>query len=225
MDAGEVKGTADADKDKNDVGRDHPDRADMKASATDPASVDALRTELRALSAEVCDLRAQVTVLCELERFRDVILDRYVSHAAVFPSRRRLDARDFVDGVDGFHQLEYDSGGIAYRWTGPGHFTRVRFHVDRSVPVKILLTLASLGRHTEQNRITVDVDGTVYPMRRIGGEGVVLAAGPVAPRTDVTPTDLFFHVPATFSPATSGNINDVRVIGVAVTRIEVLPAS
>ena len=196
------------------------DRVDSGAAGVDVA----LQARVATLEGEMRAMRAQVAALFELERFRDVVLVRHASYPAPPPPARRLDARDFVDAADGFHNLEYDGQGTAYRWTGPGHFTRARFHIDRSVPVAVALRLSSLGVHTDLDRITVDVDGTVYPMRRLGGQGIALGAGPVPPREEGGLTELFFHIPRLFSPSDTG-FNDERKLGVAVLSIEVAPES
>jgi uncharacterized coiled-coil protein SlyX len=192
------------------------------AAAETETALQRLHAQVAELSEELRLLRAQVGALYELERFRDVVLERHPSHPIPPPPTRRLEARDFIESADGFHNLEYDEHGTAYRWTGPGHFTRARFQIDRSVAVMVVLRLSSLGRHTAPDRITVDVDGTVYPMRQLGGEGIALVAGPVPPRAGGGLTDLFFHIPVMFTPRDSG-IDDARMLGVAVLSIEVTP--
>ncbi len=185
--------------------------------------LDALEADLRALREDHERLRGQLVALTEMERFRDVILRRHTPSVLPPPSSGSLDARDFAEQADGLHYLEYGPQGEAYRWTGPGHITRVRFNVDRSVPVMVTLRLVSLGSHTEQDRLAVEIDGATYPMRLTPEPGTVLEAGPVPPRAGVGPTELLFHVPVLFSPD-GADAADSRRLGVALRCVEIAPA-
>ena len=181
-----------------------------------------LEAELRSLREDHNELRAKLVALAEVERFRDVILRRHAPATAPAPSSSRLEARDFAEQSDGLYYLEYGPRGEAYRWTGPGHTTRVRFNVDRSVPVMVTLRLVSLGSHTARDRITMDVDGVAYTLRVALAEGTVLEAGPL-PRAAPGPTELLFNIPVLFSPGSSDD-HDARQLGIALQSIEIGPA-
>jgi hypothetical protein len=181
-----------------------------------------LHQKLAALHAEVEELRGKVTALCALERFRDVVLRRHEVTEYAQPKTGVLDARDFMDAADGVWFLEYNQAGIPYRWTGPGHFTRLRFHVDRTAPLRLRFHFISLGRNGAGDRLSVDIDNAVHVLSE-DGSPLTLATRPVAPRAQSGPTDVFLHVPVLFSPSESG-LNDMRTLGVALARVEVEPA-
>ena len=182
-----------------------------------------LEMEVRGLREDHEALRGQMIALMEVERFRDVILRRHTPAAAPAPPRGKLEARDFAEQSDNLHYLEYGPDGGAYRWTGPGHVTRVRFSVDRSVPLMVTLRLVSLGSHTGQDRITVEVDGAIHLMHLATEAGTVLQAGPIPPRDGRGPTELLFHFPVLFSPGESDD-HDARRLGVAMQAVEIGPA-
>lgn len=204
-------------------------RDDMTTRAADDtpefaqaARIATLEMEVRGLRADHEALRGQITALMEVERFRDVILQRHTPAHAPAPPHGKLEAREFAEQSDNLHYLEYGPDGAAYRWTGPGHVTRVRFSVDRSVPVMVTLRLVSLGSHTGQDRITLEVDGASYPMRLTTEAGTVLEAGPILPRGGRGPTELLFHCPVLFSPGESDD-RDARRLGVAMRSVEIGP--
>ncbi len=183
----------------------------------------ALEAELRDLRNDHEILRGQLVALAEVERYRDVILSRHTPSTLPMPSSCKLGARDFAEQSDGLYYLEYGPRGETYRWTGPGHTTRIRFNVDRSVPVMVTMRLISMGSHTERDRITLHVDGTAYIMRTTAGEGTVLEAGPLSPRHTPGPTELLFTIPVLFSPGATDD-QDARQLGVALQGVEIGPA-
>lgn len=186
-------------------------------------SIAALAVELRSLRQDHESLRAQFVALAELERFRDVILQRHVPPSVRPPPRCALEARDFAERSDGLYYLEHGPGGEAYRWTGPGHALRILFNVDRSVPVLVTMRVVSMGSHTDQDSIGLEVDGIAYAMRTIPGEGTVLAWGPLPPLAAPRSTELLFNIPVLFSPGTAED-RDARELGVALQDIEIGPA-
>ena len=192
---------------------------DNPAPAAD--EVTSLANRVAALETEVAFLRQRLETLTTFERLRDVVLSRYPSHPYKAPSSCRLEARDFMEAAEGIHFLEYDSSGTAYRWTGPGHFTRFTFVVDRSLPLQVRLTLYSPGRLSEVDTLSADIDGVVYPFSRTG-KADIFVAGPVPPRAGDAQTDILLHVPVLFSPEQESG--DTRRLGVAITCIALEPA-
>ena len=178
--------------------------------------------EVAVLAKEVRDLRRVVAALTELQRFQDVAVQRHALRPWISPTGARLDARDFVDSAEGIHFLEYSDTGAAYRWTGPGHFTRFRFQVSRKVPMLVRLNLFSRGQNSGSETLTIDVDGSVYILRPCGVPKE-LRAGPLPVRDGDGPTDVFLHVPTLFRPKERGE-EDPRQLGVAVSGIVLEPA-
>lgn len=194
-------------------------RIDRLAAAVEPIAE--LSARVDRLSSEVATLRQRLETIITFERFRDVVLTRYVTHPYRLPASSRLEARDFIESVEGIHFLEYDSSGTAFRWTGPGHFTRFTFFVDRSLPTRVHLVLLLLGQLSDHDTLSADIDGVVYPFSRTEQAGEFVA-GPVPPRAGDAQTDVLLHVPVLFSPASGG---DTRRLGVAIVSIALEPAT
>ncbi len=179
-----------------------------------------LSARIARLTGEVAMLRQRLDTVTTFERFRDAVLTHRGSVPYQPPSSNLLDARDFMETVEGVYFLEYGPTG-AYRWTGPGNFTRFSFFVDRRVPVQVELHLMFLGRLAASDILSVDIEGVVYPFFRAGpGDGFV--AGPVPPRAGVAPTDVVLHVPVVFAPGEGSG--DTRRLGVAISSIALEPA-
>ena len=174
------------------------------------------------LSHELASLRQRVETISTFERLRDVVLSQHTTQPYRAPSSSRIEARDFMELTDGLYFLEYAPSGVAYRWTGPGHFTRFRFNVDRSVPVRVQLNLFSLGKISSADVLTADIDGVVYPFRQTSNIDE-LVTDPVPPRPGERQTDVLLHVPVLFTP--EGGSGDTRRLGVAVTGIVLEPAT
>jgi hypothetical protein len=174
------------------------------------------------LTGEVASLRQRLETISTFERLHDVVLSRYPTHPYSPPSSSRLEARDFMESTEGIYFLEYTHSGVAFRWTGPGHFTRFTFFVDRSVPVRVRLNLFSLGRISNNDPLSADIDGITYLFTQTDKTDQFVA-GPVPPRTGERRTDVILHVPVLFSPEDKSG--DSRQLGVAVTSITLEPAA
>lgn len=184
--------------------------------------VAALSAVVAGLTREVAALRQRTETISTFERLRDVVLSRHATQPYRSPSSSRIEARDFMELTEGLYFLEYAPSGVAYRWTGPGHFTRFRFNVDRSVPVRVQLHLFSLGKISSADMLTADIDGVVYPFRPTDNIDE-LETDPVPPRPGERQTDVLLHVPVLFTP--EGGSGDSRRLGIAVTGIVLEPAT
>jgi len=180
-----------------------------------------LSARLDWLGGEVAALHLRLETIATFERFHDLVLTRHASQPYRPPAAGRLDARDFQETTEGVYSLEYDPNGVAFRWTGPGQFTRFSFFVDRSVPLRVHLTLLLPGRLTETDVMAADIDGVAYPFAPTGSDGTYVA-GPVPPRAGGVQTDVLLHVPVLFTPEGGG---DNRRLGVAFTSIALEPAA
>src|SRR5215472_3971534 len=68
---------------------------------------------------EVEMVKRRLAALEILERAKDKILTRYTSAGDnELPEAVNIEAREAL-ATDGFHELEYDANGTAFRWTGP----------------------------------------------------------------------------------------------------------
>lgn len=181
-----------------------------------------LSARVATLAGAVATLQQRVETISTFERLRDVVLARHQAHPCRPPSFASLEARDFMEAAEGIHFLEYGPGGTGFRWTGPGHFTRFTFFVDRSVPVRVRLSVLALGRLSEQDRLSADVDGVAYLFSRTANADV-LVAGPVPPRPGDRQTDVLLHVPVLFSPESGSG--DARRLGIAITGVALEPVA
>jgi hypothetical protein len=195
---------------------------ELNGTATGPDAVAALHRRVDELEAQVGALKQRLEAIAAFERLHDALLARPYCELGDLQSRATLDARDFLDCVDGVHFLEYAASGVAFRWTGPGHFTRFRFRIDRQDDILVRLRVESRGRNGESDPLTVDVDGRVYPLVQVENTSD-FEAGPIPPRAQAGFTDVILHVPRLFSPEAASN--DDRVLGIAVISITVEPAA
>lgn len=184
-------------------------------------AVGKLMLELSDLKSQMLTLRRRVETIHTYLQCHDTIVNRYGVKSYNSSASTRLDARDFIESVEGVHSLEYEPDGIAFRWTGPGHFTRFTFDVERKLSWRVRFVFVSLGHLTDSDTLAMDVDGITYPISRIE-ESNEFVGGPIAPRAECNKTDILLHVPTLFCPHDSGN-QDKRQLGVAIASVELEP--
>ena len=196
--------------------------AELKSSAEkldDKAKIEFLIEQMATMSQRIDVLQGEITAFDHFMKARDVILDRFVTTpVASLPSSVVLAANEFVDVSDGMYSLEYGEDGTAYRWTRATPPARFSIWIDRSLPIRVKLTVVSMGRVGKNDRLKLDVDGHLYELRNTG-ETNVLNAGPLPIRTTNGPTDLLLVVPAVFDPSSEGSA-DKRSLGIALSRLE-----
>jgi hypothetical protein len=195
---------------------------ELNGGGTGPDAVQVLRCRVDELQAQLGALKQRLEAIAAFERLHDALLTRPYCELGDLQSHATLDARDFLDCVEGVHFLEYVASGVAFRWTGPGHFTRFRFRIDRQQDILVRLRVESRGRNGDSDPLTVDVDGSVYPLVQVENTSDFVA-GPIPPRPEAGFTDVILHVPQLFSPEAASNDN--RVLGIAVISITVEPAA
>jgi hypothetical protein len=131
------------------------------------------------------------------------------------PRRVVVDARDSLDTIDGFYDLEY-AGTTAFRWTGPGPDVTFRAWIDRSVPVVMDLSFVSLGDSRNAGNIELWVDGARVPLSF--GETSIRSAPLPRGRSDAA-TEAVLRIPYSFLPKYQGT-EDERELGIAFVRVE-----
>jgi hypothetical protein len=181
-----------------------------------------LAERLTLLEAEVSRLRTSLATLEALERYRDMVPLAETGGELALHRTCVIEALDFIQAGAGFHHLEYSPSGIPYRWTGPGPSSHLTLWLDRSRPIIVRISMHAFGAAGEDAPILIDVDNKTFTAEREAGSSVIVA-GPVQPRTAPGPTHLVIHAPQMFSPSQAGG-TDVRMLGVALSRIELLPA-
>jgi hypothetical protein len=178
---------------------------------------------LESLEREVARLRASLATLEDIERYRDTLLRRHgVVEQSSLSRSCQLAAREFVELGSGFHFLEYSEGEDAYRWTGPQSEARLTFWLDRTGPILVRIGIRAFGAGSAETPVLVEVDGESFTAA-YDASLRALVVGPVPPRPHAGPTEVVIHSPVMFCPAQSGQ-GDSRLLGMAINRIELLPA-
>jgi hypothetical protein len=123
---------------------------------------------------------------------------------------------------DGFHGVERNGAGVAYRWLGPDPVARVYLPKVRP-PVELTIMLAGIHKRVDVRALRVAFNNgpwTPVEIDQVAG-AIRLRCRPVA---GALPPGLLHYVDidcgATFSPADEGH-HDTRKLGVALSRIEV----
>jgi hypothetical protein len=130
-------------------------------------------------------------------------------------------AADIRDGHPGFYDLEYDQGGIPFRWTGrhSSPAFAFAFSIDRRIPIELEFRAISIINPRRQLPLAVEVDEVEYPLavERVGDhlEGRLV----IPPRAAVGPTSLTFTVPVLLRRRGS----DRRELGIAFSELHLRP--
>ncbi|WP_137125360.1 hypothetical protein [Roseomonas sp. HF4] len=181
-------------------------------------------SDLVALRAEVADLRARLESYERILQLRDAALapaapsPPAAPEAPPLPDWFEIAADQLLPIQDGFYQLEWGPEG-AFRWTGPGADVHFEAWLDRAAPLVATLRLFHFGVPRNARDLAIEVDGTAYPLTRLGEEKI-LRSDPIAPRAGDGPTRLTLRVAHVHSPAASGKA-DQRMLGVAFQRLRV----
>ncbi len=184
-----------------------------------------LEADLVALRTEVAQLRARLDDQERILQIRDAAFGPPTASSAPqvasapLPIAYEIAADQLLPTQDGFYQLEWGPEG-AFRWTGPGADVHFETWIDRSAPLHATVAIFHFGTPDNAKDMTVEVDGTHYPLHREGSEKV-LRSDPIAPRPGDGATRFTLHVPHIHSPASSGFNNDRRILGVAFQRLRI----
>lgn len=187
--------------------------------------------DLATLRAEVADLRARLDSYERILQLRDAALadapplpaqpTAPTPPAPALPATFEIAADQLLPAQDGFYQLEWGPEG-AFRWTGPAAEVGFDAWIDRQRPLVATLHLFHFGTPANARDLTIEVDGTAYPLARQGGEKV-LRSDPIAPRAADGASRLTLRVAHVHSPADRGAA-DRRMLGVAFQRLRLDPA-
>jgi hypothetical protein len=198
-------------------------------TAPAPEEADA-SSRLVALEQEIATLRARLDSYERILQLRDAALAEAPPPAALpappaqkapLPDSFDIAADQLLPAQDGFYQLEWGPEG-AFRWTGPAPEIGFDAWIDRQKPLVATLQLFHFGTPANARALTLEVDGTTYPLARQGSDKLFLS-DPIAPRAEDGPTRLTLHVPHLHSPAARGAA-DKRMLGVAFQRLRLDPA-
>lgn len=183
----------------------------------------ASRLELAELREQLLAVRRQVDTVALVQKGRDILLPQA---RLDYAGRRELvvEAGMPMAPDHGFHNLESDGVGNAFRWTGPTPAFHFDTHLDRSVPLRFVLQLPMWGGDHAQG-LQACSDGQTVPLLRRQGHRVVEFEGMLLPRETLGLTRLTFIVAHMSSAPLDAEETAMRQIGVPFLRLTVDEAS
>ena len=122
--------------------------------------------------------------------------------------------RDIPDDAPGFYAVEPADNGSAIRWTGPSKESRFILQLDRSYPLILIISFASLGRN-RVDQVSIKVDDKVYSLREDSPEKNTFCIGPIGSALDYGETQMILRVAQLMRPSEEGFV-DERELGVAL---------
>jgi hypothetical protein len=136
-----------------------------------------------------------------------------------------VDASFSLSAEAGFYPLEYDSLGVPYRWTGPESTFLFELFIDRKVPADIRMRHSKVRFAEARHPVRCYVDGHEIATTLVEVEGELEVRGLLPSRDLVGGTVISFVCPRVSSPASDGQSQDTRLLGVAFRwlRIEARP--
>jgi hypothetical protein len=155
------------------------------------------------------------------QKARDILMPRAALEYAG-RTEIQVDSSAPLAAESGFHALERDGNGTAFRWTGPTPQFNYDLHLDRSSLLKFSLQAPLWGAEHAKN-LDCSSDGMSLPLRpRTIGRMLVLE-GILFPRPMVGMTRLVFKVDHLHvaTPKTEGVA--LRELGMPVFRLKVMP--
>lgn len=187
-------------------------------SSTHEELVDGIVNLVTRYGFEVEMVKRRLAALEALERARDKILTRYtVGKEARLPVSVTIEAQEALS-TDGLHELEYEEGGSAFRWTGPGNFSRFVVWIDRSAEIIARLETCDGGDVRNPKELVMAVDGKAYRLRQDAFPNTYFS-DPIPAHESPGPTEVVLHVPFLFRPSDNGE-TDNRVLGIKFHRLE-----
>jgi hypothetical protein len=193
-------------------------------SRSPDAFIHSLAEEISRLHGAVAALEGRLAVMETLAAMADRVVADFPDTQPEFPARMEIEAGDSPLDMVGFHELEYDERGKAYRWTGPERHFSFQFFLDRRASAAFSLTYREgfADEPPELLRSFVDGKEVAITVKR-APEGYV-ASGAMPPRQDGGGTVLTFVVPSVLSPSARGQ-SDARLLGLKFLKLVVEPAA
>jgi hypothetical protein len=141
---------------------------------------------------------------------------------AAMPRVAVVDASFSLSREAGFYQLEYDSQGVPYRWTGPEPTFLFELFVDRKAPATIRMRFSKSSFDAARHKVGCYVDGHEVATVRVEIDGEFEVRGMLPPRELVGGTVVSFVCPSVSAP--DGH-QDIRLLGLVFRwlRIEEAP--
>jgi hypothetical protein len=140
-----------------------------------------------------------------------------------YPEHGSLEADEYIPCSQGFYEIEYDSGGDAYRWTGPSRHFHFWLFVDQSRDRIIALEIGQAVRQDLVEGIAVFANGIelTSSLERTDKRWILRSTLPGAPLPSPLPVKLQYSLTETLVPADAGLSDDVRRLGLTFYRLDV----
>lgn len=189
--------------------------------------LDALARELALSRLQVEDLatrleatEGELSAIKLAQRARDILLPKAATEYAG-RKEAQVDATAPLSAERGFHALERDGNGNAFRWTGPTPHFHYDLHLDRSGLLMFSLQVPLWGAEHAKN-LTSSSDGVMIPLRRRTVGRMLVLDGVLLPRAEIGLTRIDFQVERTntVTPKTEGALP--RELGLPVVRLKVV---
>lgn len=194
--------------------------ADAVLSRFDRSSSESLiasiASEIARLDQACHKLQARLVAMETLQLLMDriAVADQQVA-AAELPRAVVIDASYSLSGAGGFYEIEYDTEGKPFRWTGPDRPFSFVFLVNRLHGARFSMEFSRIYAHAPVESIQCLVDGeptAVVVAQKADGFAL---SGELPPRSGNGGSVLTFISPVTVSPAEVETTFDRRTLGVA----------
>ncbi len=187
--------------------------ARLKAPTAE-ASLRAVAEELLRLHQENLDLAARIAALETTRSVQDGIVPTLTVEMSL-PDRLVIEAAFSLAAEKGFHAVEYDSEGLAYRWTGPRRTFHFELFVGRTAELPFRMRFGDIYAEGPVERLACYVDGEPIACLTEQIDDEYEMRGLLPARKEAGGTLLMFVCPLMQSPADRGDSMDTRQLGIA----------
>lgn len=211
-------------------------RRDKLLTEVDLSSPQALVKSLTTMIGRLeINQETQLSTINQIQKLLEV-RDIVLSDEAKLPSfpgisNITINADMPMEGGRGFYELEFNSAGAPYRWTGPENAFSFRLLLDRSQDLNLTLTAVNTLDKLNRESLLCNVNGVsieLEPDTVIGqkDEAAIAFSGVLPALADTqrfnSSSLLKFYVPSVLRPAELWEDNsDQRLLGLAFTSLEI----
>lgn len=156
--------------------------------------------------------------------YHQVVAEHGSKPAATLPRSVVVDAAFYLPTAAGFYGVEYEPGGVAFRWTGPQPTFYFELLVDRASPARLCLEYRRIFADVPGADIACLVDGQPLQTTHCSIAGGFEIAAALPRRTEPGGTVVMFVCPRVQAPADCGKGTDARKLGLAFRKLTVEPA-
>lgn len=137
-----------------------------------------------------------------------------------------IDAAYSLRAEQGFHSLEYDRAGGAFRWTGPNRAFHFEVMADRTQPLAMRLRYFRIFENPQNEPVRCYVDGVEVEARTVSASSEFEVHATMPTRDSVGATNLTLVCPRVRSPSDIGASTDLRKLGLTFRWLKIdLPSN